>query len=299
MLNRNLVYQADSTMTALNLCVPCSLLLLAFTVTVANAQGSASASPAAQAAQASPISGALDSSFAGLGIEPSNLFSFTGGSTANSLSVNLLQNLADYSGKPPHLRIGGNTGDNMIYDTSMVDFSVSKNPSSTGQGAVASDLYLFGPKYWEALDRFPINTPITFGLNMAYEAGDFKDRIVAEAEAAVKGLTNAQLVSFEIGNEPDLWLANGFRTGTWDGAEYTKEWLGRAATVWQQVLKPAGLSSAFFEPAATASTIETTFEIDLLVQDGIRNGTNGSGSFIAGWNQHDYFYFVSVTKYGL
>jgi hypothetical protein len=286
-------------MMALALCIPWSLFLLALTVTGTDAQGSASASPAAQAAQASPISQALDPSFAGLGIEPSNLFSFTGGSTANSLSVNLLQNLADYSGRPPHLRIGGNTGDNMLYDASMGDFALSKNPSSNGQGAVASDLYLFGPKYWEALDRFPANTPITFGLNMAYDASDFKDRIVAEAEAALKGLTKVQLVSFEVGNEPDLWLANGFRTGSWDGAEYTKEWLDRTAVVWQQVLKPAGLSSAFFEPAATASTIGTTFEIDMLVQDGIRNGVNGSGSFVAGWNQHDYYYFVAVSKYGL
>jgi hypothetical protein len=294
-----MICQLDDAMMTLARYLPRFLLLLVLTVTSANAQSSASASPAAQAAQASPISQALDPSFAGLGIEPSNLFSFTGGSTANSLSVNLLQNLADYSGKPPHLRIGGNTGDNMLYDASMGDFAVARNPDSNGQGAVASDLYLFGPKYWEALDRFPTNTPITFGLNMAYDASDFKDRIVAEAAAAIKGLTKAQLVSFEVGNEPDLWLANKFRSGGWDGAEYTKEWLDRTSTIWQRVLQPAGLSSAFFEPAATASTIGTTFEIGLLAQDGIQNGVNGSGSFVAGWNQHDYYYFVAVSKYGL
>lgn len=52
----------------------------------------------------------IDPSFAGFGIEPSNLFSFTGGNDyINHFSVQLLENLAQYSGQPPHLRIGGNT----------------------------------------------------------------------------------------------------------------------------------------------------------------------------------------------
>lgn len=54
-----------------------------------------------------------------LGIEPSNLYSYTGGSTTNALSVNLLNNLANYTGAPPHLRIGGNAiklGENNIKD---------------------------------------------------------------------------------------------------------------------------------------------------------------------------------------
>lgn len=41
----------------------------------------------------------VDISFAGFGIEPSNLFAFTGADTANELSVNLLSNLANYTGK--------------------------------------------------------------------------------------------------------------------------------------------------------------------------------------------------------
>lgn len=40
----------------------------------------------------------VDRSFAGFGIEPSNLFSFTGGAETNSLSINLLDNLGKYAG---------------------------------------------------------------------------------------------------------------------------------------------------------------------------------------------------------
>ena len=42
----------------------------------------------------------INPSFAGFGIEPSNLFSFTGGDDVNHFSMQLLQNLADYSGEP-------------------------------------------------------------------------------------------------------------------------------------------------------------------------------------------------------
>lgn len=48
----------------------------------------------------SDISQIVDISFAGFGIEPSNLFSFTGGASQNDLSVNLLENLSNYTGKP-------------------------------------------------------------------------------------------------------------------------------------------------------------------------------------------------------
>lgn len=273
-----------------------ALASLAFT---AAAQSTATLSPSAKATQASSVSGALDPAYAGFGIEPSNLYSFTGGATTNALSVNLLANLGNYSGVPPHLRIGGNTGDNMIYDASYNEYSLQTNPNPTGQGNVPSDLYTFGPTYWEALDRFPVNTPITFGLNLAYEASDYISNIVTEASACLKGLSNVKLSSFEVGNEPDLYLENNFRSGSWGGQVYTQEWLTRAAAVYSQVLEPAGIAADFFEAPATASTIGTTFEIDDLIQDGIMQGQNGSSTLLAGWNQHDYFYYVGVSPYDL
>lgn len=45
----------------------------------------------------------VDIGFGGFGIEPSNLFSFAGQENQNDLSINLLQNLANYTGKfAPH-----------------------------------------------------------------------------------------------------------------------------------------------------------------------------------------------------
>ncbi|RMZ72454.1 glycoside hydrolase family 79 [Pyrenophora seminiperda CCB06] len=231
----------------------------------------------------------INPSFAGFGIEPSNLFSFTGADTANQFSVQLLQNLADYAGAPPHLRIGGNTQDYMIFNGSNTQFAWVTNRNSRAQGAIAADSMIIGPNYFKAIDRFPKDTPVTFGLNMAYMEDDYQDDIINMAQGAIDGLKNVKLYSFEVGNEPDLWLQNQFRAAPWNGQVYTNQWLDRCSVVYEQVLKGAGLPSSFFEAPATASTIGTTFEISQLVSDGIMAGKNGN-NFLATWNQHDYFY---------
>ncbi|KAH9874401.1 hypothetical protein IAQ61_003590 [Plenodomus lingam] len=236
----------------------------------------------------------INPSFAGFGIEPSNLFSFTGDDVPNQFSVQLLQNLADYSGAPAHIRLGGNTQDYMVWNETNTRIAWTPNRNSQAQGAIAADSIIIGPGYFTALDRFPKETPVTFGLNMAYMADDWEERIVALAQGAVSGIKNVKLYSFEVGNEPDLWLQNSFRTAPWNGQTYTNQWLDRCEVVYERVLKPAGLPSAFFEPPATASTIGTTFEISQLVDDGIMEGRNGD-NYMTVWNQHDYYYFIGVT----
>lgn len=248
----------------------------------------------------SGASGIISPSFAGFGIESSNLFSFTGGSDENQLTKNLLANLANYTGTPPHLRIGGNTQDYFIYDASQNDYAWNPNPDAVGQGAYATDSMIIGPRYFEVINRFPSNTPITFGLNLAYSESDYIDRITTMATQAVNRLTDVNLVSFEIGNEPDLYLQNGFRTGSWGGQVYTEEWLDRAEAIYEKVLRSNNLPSNFFEPGATASTIGTSFQVQDLDEFGITVKANGSTEpYIASWNQHDYYYYIGVSTYPL
>lgn len=259
---------------------------------VALAQSSLSLSLSANAP--SGASDYIDPSFAGFGIEPSNLFSFTGGNDyVNQFSVQLLQNLADYSGTPAHIRLGGNTQDYMVWNQSKSELRWSANKNSKAQGAIAADSMIIGPGYFTALDRFPKDTPVTFGLNMAYMDADWADHIVALAQGAVDNMKNTKLYSFEVGNEPDLWMQNGFRAAGWSGKTYTDQFLDRCEQVCTRVLEPAGLPCAFFEPPATASTIGTTFEISQLVDDGIMVGRNGD-NYMTAWNQHDYFYCMYI-----
>lgn len=270
----------------------------AFWISLAVAQNTVSLAITAQ-----PTSGAsqiISPSFAGFGIESSNLYSFTGGSSENQLTKNLLENLANYTGTPPHLRIGGNTQDYMVWDQSQNDYICERNPKPVGQGAFPTDMYIIGPRFFEVINRFPSNTPITFGLNLAYEESDYIDQITTMASQAVTGLSDVNLVSFEVGNEPDLYLENGFRTGSWSGQVYTQQWLDRVGALWEQVLQPHDLPSNFFEPGCTASTIGTSFEIDNLDEFGITVHANGSDApYIASWNQHDYYYYIGVSTYPL
>ncbi|KAH7395203.1 glycoside hydrolase superfamily [Phaeosphaeria sp. MPI-PUGE-AT-0046c] len=269
-----------------------SSIAVLLSLPVAIAQNTVSLAP--QANPGNSASDFLSPSYAGFGIEPSNLFSFTGGDTANDFSIQLLQNLADYSGGPAHIRLGGNTQDYMVWNSSKQEYRWTANKNSKAQGAIAADSIIIGPGYIKALDRFPKDTPITFGLNMAYEDADWEDHIVALAQGAVDNIKNTKLYSFEVGNEPDLWMQNGFRAAGWSGKTYTKQFLDRCEAICARVLKPANLPCAFFEPPATASTIGTTFEIAQLVDDGIMTGRNGD-NYVTTWNQHDYFYFIGVT----
>ena len=268
-----------------------SLSLAAVFPSLSLAQGSLSLTLPQKRADAT-VSAELDPAFAGFGIEPSNLFSFTGNEVPNTFSIQLLQNLADYAGAPPHIRIGGNTQDYMIYNASYTDLGWRRNLASTAQGAIAADSMIIGPGYFQAIERFPKGTWVTYGLNLAYQADDYIEMMVKQAKAAVDGLKNTQLYSFEIGNEPDLYLQNQMRAGAWDGAAYSKAFLERADAVYKQVLEPAKLPATFFEGPCTASTIGNTFEIPQLVDDGFLGDVNGN-LYVGWWNQHDYFQCTS------
>lgn len=119
----------------------------------------------------------IDPSFAGFGIEPSNLFSFTGYDTPNQLTFNLLDNLVSYTGMPPHLRIGGNTQDYMVYSEDQTEWTWITNPAPKGAGAYAPDSMLIGPNFFKAANRFPQGTPVTWGLNLAYQESDYIEQI--------------------------------------------------------------------------------------------------------------------------
>lgn len=282
-----------------------SILLPTFLLAaVASAQGpSVSFTPSPNGAGAAGISDILSPSFAGVGIEPSNLYSFTGFEQTNVLSVNCLHNLANYTGVPPYIRLGGNTQDYMIYAPKHQEYNLAPNPNPIGQGAYPSDSLIFGPKYFEVFDRFPTGTPTTFGLNLAYDGdkyGGYLNHIASEAEAARTQFKNVQLQAFEIGNEPDLYLENGFRTGDWSGTVYGEQWAERAKAVWTKVLQPNGMKSNFFEPGTTASTIGTSFEIEMLANSAITGPAPGSNAgYVSAWSQHDYYYYISVSTYAL
>ncbi|PWY98406.1 hypothetical protein BCV70DRAFT_151584, partial [Testicularia cyperi] len=260
-----------------------------------------SLSPATSSSGAGTLSPIISPSYTGFGMEPSNVLAYTGTTSVNRLTYNLMQNLANYTGTPPHLRIGGNAGDNMLYSDSVTSYYLQENPSASGVGNnVASDFYLFGPNYFKAIGQLPSGTPITYGLNLAYTGSDAVQRMVEQAEAAFANIgDNVNIVSLEIGNEPDLYTDLGYRTSTWTATDYGNEFAVRAAAIYNQVLKPRNYTSDFFEPATTATTATKSgqaFRISNLISTGV---ASENGIYVAGWNQHDYYYYVNVSSYTL
>ena len=231
--------------------------------------------------------------FAGFGIEFSNIFSFTGTSSSpNTFSQNLLKNLANLAGPIP-VRVGGNTQDYSLYRPGQAS-GFSRNPNANGTGAgpgLLSDSNLYGDGLFTSVNLLT-DTEITFGLNLAYEGADYLDQITSAAHAAATQLDN--LISFEIGNEPDLYASTSqFRT-TFAGTDYVTSFVSRAQAIQSQVLAPNNRSTSFFDGGTTASTIGTSFQISLLGQDGI----NKTGA-VKYYNQHDYFYYIGVTGFPL
>src|ERR1700676_287356 len=109
----------------------------------------------------------LDPRFAGFGIEFSNIFSFTGtAASPNTLSSNLLQNLVIVTGVSPCIRVGGNTQDYALYQSSYTGSRIGRNPTpttnSTIPGNVPFDNDIYGPELFKALGTFPAGTEYIF-----------------------------------------------------------------------------------------------------------------------------------------
>jgi len=98
----------------------------------------------------------------------------------------------------------------------------------------------------------------------------------AEVQAYLKNVPVAKIDAFEIGNEPDNYLGQGYRTGTYGAPQYLADW-----STWQAAMvKAAGKPLVFEGPAAAGSSysavtiaaIPTTFPV----------GIYGQHAYIAG-----------------
>jgi hypothetical protein len=58
--------------------------------------------------------------------------------------------------------------DNLIYQSNYDQWAREVNPDSVApNGAFKPDEYIFGPRFFDAIERFPQGTPITYGMDKA------------------------------------------------------------------------------------------------------------------------------------
>ena len=149
--------------------------------------------------------GTILPSFMGLGYEISSVAA--GGPLVSGSPVyeRLVRNL----GHDGVIRVGGNTSDYSRFDPAGTSLAKSKSSviNQSDLNALGTFLNATG---WKLI----------WGLNLGN--GSEQDA-VAEAKAVAK-IAGSSLIAFEIGNEPDLFLHEGHRTGSYSYADYLGEY---------------------------------------------------------------------------
>ncbi len=153
----------------------------------------------------------------GYSIEPIWLDAFV----STPKTAKLLQTIADVTGVPPPIRVGGNTADQTY-------ISPSLNATYANRTAVAlpalpdADRFEITPAWFRQWGSyFPAGTRLIYTLNLAANESAWANA-VAQAEAAWAGL-GAGLAMFELGNEIDHFINKGWRDAGWGVAAYTEQ----------------------------------------------------------------------------
>lgn len=129
-----------------------------------------------------------------------------------TLTSTLLREIANVTGKPPPIRIGGTTSDET---TLYAGADVSGGGTSNGTG---SQFNITAGWYGSWAGYFPEGTDLTYTLNFAVNESGWAD---ARAEAeALWGALGKKLRLLELGNEVDHFVSKGWRAQGWGVEEY-------------------------------------------------------------------------------
>ena len=152
----------------------------------------------------------------GYSIEPIWVDAFV----ATPKAARLLQAIADVTGTPPPIRVGGNTAD----QTYIFPHLNGTNASSAALPELPDANRLeITPAWFRTWGRgyFPEGTELIYTLNLMANASAW-DNAAAQAEAAWRALGD-DLVMFELGNEIDHFINKGWRAPGWGVAQYIEQ----------------------------------------------------------------------------
>ncbi|KIM95741.1 hypothetical protein OIDMADRAFT_59521 [Oidiodendron maius Zn] len=153
------------------------------------------------------------------------LCTVTGNSSSgvNQYSINLLQNLGSAMSSMPVIRVGGNTADEVIYQSSQRDALNFSCPVAK---------ICMGPSFFDSYQAFP-NTLFSHGFNMAWNNDTGYTSLKQTVAKACKALEN-KLSTWEFGNEPDLYLGR-LRPSDWSPSAYVANWKDGTEMIFKQL----------------------------------------------------------------
>ncbi|KAK4546058.1 hypothetical protein LTR36_002195 [Oleoguttula mirabilis] len=164
--------------------------------------------------------------FVSYSIEFSSFPDFAGNISApNTFSNNLLNNLGSFAGTKPYIRVGGNTQDYAIFNSSLDVASVGI--FNTNVSSDYPTTLTIGPAYFESYQTWP-ETKFTHGFNLGRNSTAARQALIDSVPYACKALEGGKLLHWELGNEPDLYKTSSqgpVRPPTWNEQDYVDEWL--------------------------------------------------------------------------
>ncbi|PNS16297.1 hypothetical protein CAC42_6404 [Sphaceloma murrayae] len=171
--------------------------------------------------------------FVSYSIELSSIVDYAGNLSApNTYSLNLLKNLEALTGTKPSIRVGGATQDRTVFVPTQEAAYIGTiipaiSPDFPGRVTI-------GPKFFESYQTWP-GFQFTHGLNYANLGA--LNATIASIPYACKAL-RSNLIAFEFGNEPDLFVLFRVRNATtWTDKAYVDEWLSSVSSVRKAALQ--------------------------------------------------------------
>jgi hypothetical protein len=146
-------------------------------------------------------------------------------SSPNTFSNNLLNNIGNLTGTKPYIRVGGNTQDYAIFNSSLNVASIGIiNPSISSDYPTTLTI---GPAYFESYQTCP-GTKFTHGFNLGRNSTAARQALIDSVPYACKALEGGKLLHWELGNESDLYKTSSqgtVRPHHWTEQDYLDEWL--------------------------------------------------------------------------
>lgn len=148
-------------------------------------------------------------------------------SSPNTFSENLLNNLGNFQGTKPHIRVGGNTQDYALYNASL-PYAVNGTINPAKATDYPTTVY-FGPSFFESYNTWS-DVKFSHGFNLGLGANNSAgwQTLLDTIPLACKALEGGKLLMWEYGNEPDLFSTSAqgpVRPPTWNESTYVSQWL--------------------------------------------------------------------------
>ncbi|KAG9652785.1 glycoside hydrolase family 79 protein, partial [Aureobasidium melanogenum] len=153
----------------------------------------------------------------------------------NEFSYNLLNNIGQLQGSMPVARVGGNTQDIAIFDASQKNGFIGVVRPNVS--ADYPTIITIGPSFFDSYKTMPKGMRYTHGFNLGANSSAARAATFASAAYACRAIGD-NLASWEYGNEPDLFVASGYRPSNYSDADYVSEWLNGTSHI-EQVVKSA------------------------------------------------------------